>query len=56
MFTLAYKVIMRTKWQDPMTADLITGRRELTTEEIQQLDAYFSRPMWRRLGEYVRLW
>ncbi|KAE8552195.1 hypothetical protein EYB25_006089 [Talaromyces marneffei] len=56
IFTLAYKIILRTKWQDPMTADLVTGRRELTTEEIQQLDAYYSRPMWRRLCEYMRLW
>lgn len=58
VFTLAYKIILLTKWQDPMTmtADLVTGRRELTAEEIQQLDAYFSRPMWRRLGEYIRLW
>ncbi|KAF9893669.1 hypothetical protein FE257_009837 [Aspergillus nanangensis] len=54
--TAAYKIIFRTKWRDPATADLVTGRRELTAEEIQELDQYYGRPFWRRLGTYVRLW
>lgn len=54
--TLAYKVILRTKWQDPATADLVTGRRELTVEEIQELDEYYSRSIWRRFETYVQLW
>ncbi|CRL29437.1 Amino acid/polyamine transporter I [Penicillium camemberti] len=54
--TIAYKVIFRTPWRDPATADLVTGHRVLTTEEIRQLDAYYERPFWRRIGTYIRLW
>ncbi|KAJ5503484.1 Amino acid/polyamine transporter I [Penicillium fimorum] len=54
--TIAYKIIFKTPWRDPATADLVTGRRELATEEIRQLDAYYERPFWRRFGTYVRLW
>lgn len=55
-FTLAYKIIMRTPWRDPKTADLVTGRRTLNEAEISQLDAYYSMPRWRRFGTYVQLW
>ncbi|KAL4893149.1 amino acid permease/ SLC12A domain-containing protein [Aspergillus ambiguus] len=54
--TVAYKVILRTKWQDLATADLATGHRQLTVEEIRELDDYYSKPMWRRFGSYVQLW
>ncbi|KAF5013786.1 hypothetical protein FDECE_204 [Fusarium decemcellulare] len=53
--TLGYKLIMRTKWVDPATADLVTGRSHLTVEQIQFLDEYYSRPLWRRLLTYVSL-
>ncbi|KAF7550722.1 hypothetical protein G7Z17_g5515 [Cylindrodendrum hubeiense] len=55
-FTLAYKIIMRTPWRDPKTADLVTGRRTLSEAEISQLDAYYSMPRWRRFGTYVQVW
>lgn len=54
--TIGFKVIFRTPWRDPATADLVTGRRELTTEEIRHLDAYYKRPLWRRISTYVRMW
>ncbi|OQD92680.1 hypothetical protein PENSOL_c039G02885 [Penicillium solitum] len=54
--TIAYKIIFRTPWRDPATADLVTGHRTLTTEEIRQLNAYYERPFWRRIGTYIRLW
>ncbi|XEU97447.1 hypothetical protein FSHL1_002733 [Fusarium sambucinum] len=55
-FTLGYKIIMRTPWRDLATADLKTGRRQLSIEEINELDAYYSMPKWRRFGTYVQLW
>ncbi|PYI09197.1 hypothetical protein BO78DRAFT_405160 [Aspergillus sclerotiicarbonarius CBS 121057] len=54
--TVMYKIIRRTPWRDPTTADLVTGRAELTAKEIRQLDAYYERPTWRRIGTYLRLW
>ncbi|KAM0205559.1 hypothetical protein ACHAPQ_011829 [Fusarium lateritium] len=56
VFTAGYKVIMRTPWRDLATADLRTGRRHLSVEEINQLDAYYSMSKWRRFGTYVQLW
>ncbi|KAJ9640535.1 hypothetical protein H2199_006074 [Coniosporium tulheliwenetii] len=55
-FTLAYKLIFRTPWRDPKTADLVTGRRKLSNEEIIQLDSYYEQPKWRRFLTYVQLW
>ncbi|KAH7007261.1 amino acid permease/ SLC12A domain-containing protein [Ilyonectria destructans] len=54
-FTAVYKLLRRTKWQDPATADLTTGRHVLSVDEIQFLDAYYRRPLWRRIGTYVSL-
>lgn len=54
--TAAYKIIFRTPWRNPETADLLTGRRKLTTEDIQELDAYYRQPGWRRFLAYVKLW
>lgn len=51
-----YKLVMRTPWRDPKTADLVTGRRVLTAEEIGALDAYYRLPAWRRFLGYVQLW
>ncbi|PYH84393.1 proline-specific permease [Aspergillus uvarum CBS 121591] len=54
--TIAYKILRRTPWRDSATADLVTGRRELSTEELRMLDAYYGRPLWRRMGTYLRVW
>ncbi|CAG8163040.1 unnamed protein product [Penicillium salamii] len=55
-FTLAYKLIYRTPWRDPKTADCTTGRRPLSAEEIAMLDSYYRQPAWRRFLTYVQLW
>lgn len=55
-FTLGFKIIMRTQWRDPKTADLVTGRRTLSTEELQQLREYYAQSTWKRFGTYVQLW
>ncbi|KAL4990993.1 hypothetical protein BDW68DRAFT_193637 [Aspergillus falconensis] len=54
--TALYKVILRTKWRDPKTIDLVTGGRQLSAEEILLLDEHYSRPLWRWFGTYVRVW
>lgn len=56
VFTVAYELILCTPWCDPATADLKAGRRHLGTEEINELDAYYSMSKWRRFGTYVQLW
>ncbi|KXH59144.1 hypothetical protein CNYM01_06469 [Colletotrichum nymphaeae SA-01] len=53
--TLGYKIIYRTPWRDPNSADCITGRRELSPEEIKQLDEYYKQPKIRRFFSYVQL-
>lgn len=47
---------MRTKLVDPKTADLVHGRRTLSTEEILELDAYYGMSKFRRFCTYVQLW
>ncbi|KAL4920960.1 amino acid permease/ SLC12A domain-containing protein [Aspergillus aurantiobrunneus] len=54
--TALYKVILQTKWRDPSTADLVSGRRQLSPEEITLLDEHYSWPLWRRAGAYVKIW
>ncbi|KAM0794852.1 amino acid permease/ SLC12A domain-containing protein [Usnea florida] len=54
--TVGYKLIYRTPWRDPKTADCLTGRRKLTPEDIAQLDKYYAQPGWRRFLTYVKLW
>ncbi|KAL4751598.1 hypothetical protein BDW72DRAFT_212664 [Aspergillus terricola var. indicus] len=54
--TALYKVILRTKWRDPRTADLVTGRRSLSEEEILLLDKHYNQPIWRKVGTYVKVW
>ncbi|KAJ0416825.1 amino acid permease/ SLC12A domain-containing protein [Aspergillus carlsbadensis] len=54
--TALYKLVLRTEWRDPAAADLVTGRRQLTPEEIMLMDGHYSRPLWRRVGTYVKLW
>ncbi|KAF4339913.1 amino acid polyamine transporter I [Fusarium beomiforme] len=55
IFTIAYKLFMRTKLQSPKTADLQTGRNKLRPDEIEFLNSYYARPWWRRLGTYLSL-
>ncbi|KAL2849455.1 amino acid permease/ SLC12A domain-containing protein [Aspergillus pseudoustus] len=54
--TALYKIFLRTEGRDPAVADLVTGRRQLTPEEIILMDDHYSRPLWRRVGMYVKLW
>ena len=56
VFTVAYKFIMRTPWRDLRSADLLSGRRSLSFEELEQLDKYYKQPKWRRFLTYVQLW
>ena len=56
VLTVGYKLIFRTPWRDPKTADCTTGRRKLTAEDILQLDKYYAQPGWRRFLTYVKLW
>ncbi|OAA65864.1 amino acid permease [Niveomyces insectorum RCEF 264] len=53
---LAYKVVMRTKLRDPKTADLQTGRRPLSPEELVELDEYQKLPRWRKFYSFIQLW
>lgn len=55
-FTIAYKIIYRTPWRDPRTADCTTGRRTLSADEIAVLDNYYRQPAWRRFLTYVQIW
>lgn len=50
---VGYKVIRRTKLVDPAKADLHSGRRPLTAEDIAFLDHYYSQPMYKRIFSYV---
>jgi len=54
-FTLGYKVAFKTKWVASADADLVTGRRELSEEEMAQLRTYYSSPLWRRAVSYLKL-
>jgi yeast amino acid transporter len=51
---IAYKLVYRTKFQNPMTADLVTGRRRLTKENIDFLDAYTALPLRSKALSYAR--
>ncbi|KAJ3962046.1 hypothetical protein N0V92_001223 [Colletotrichum tropicale] len=53
--TIGYKLIRRSGWVDPAEADLVTGRHMLRDEEIQFLNEYYSRPLWRRVMTYLSL-
>lgn len=55
VFGIGYKLIFRTKLRDPATADLSTGRRPLSPEEISMLRDYYSKPMWKRFGSYLQV-
>lgn len=55
VFTLGYKVVSKTKWVASQDADLVTGRRELSEEEMAQLREYYGSPVWRRVFSYLKL-
>lgn len=52
---VGYKIIHKTKIVDPAKADLQSGRRPLTKEDIAFFDAYYSQPMYKRFLSYVTL-
>ncbi|GAB7351542.1 hypothetical protein MBLNU459_g2176t2 [Dothideomycetes sp. NU459] len=49
-----YKLYFRTSLVDPAKADLMTGRRPLSKDEVKMLDDYYAQPMWKRFLSYVR--
>lgn len=53
---IGYKLIFRTKYRDPRTIDLQTGRRPLGIEEVKELDDYKIMPHWRKFVSFVQLW
>ncbi|RDW85811.1 putative amino acid permease [Coleophoma crateriformis] len=53
---VGYKLIFKTKLRDPKTADLQTGRRPLSTTDVEILDAYNGQPAWRRFITFIQLW
>jgi yeast amino acid transporter len=53
VFSLAYKLIFRTKWVKLEEADCVTGRKVLEADEIAMLDAYYRIPKWRRALRYL---
>ncbi|KZF26119.1 AAT family amino acid transporter, variant [Xylona heveae TC161] len=55
-FTAIHKAIYRTPLRNPKTADCVTGRHELSAEELIELDTYSRLSRWRRFLTYVQLW
>lgn len=53
---IAYKLVFRTKIRPLESVDLVTGRRPLSLQEIQELDEYERLPWWRKMYAFVRLW
>lgn len=53
--TLGYKVLFRTKWVRSEDADLVTGRRELSEQEMEMLGEYYCSPLWKRVLSYIKL-
>ncbi|OKO97940.1 General amino-acid permease GAP1 [Penicillium subrubescens] len=54
--TAGYKIVFRTPWRDTKTADCISGRRTLSSDELAMLDKYYNQPAWRRFFTYLQLW
>lgn len=51
---VGYKLYFRTSFQDPVTADLQTGRKHLSPENLAFLHAYQALPLWRKALTFVR--
>jgi len=56
VFSLAHKVIYRTKFRAASEVDLQSGRRTLQEPEIAMLKRYYDQPAWRRALTYVKFW
>lgn len=56
VFTIAHKLIYRSKFRQAATADLNTGRRTLRSEEISMLQKYYDRPARVRAMAYFKFW
>ncbi|KUJ18772.1 uncharacterized protein LY89DRAFT_774915 [Mollisia scopiformis] len=56
VFSLAHKVIYRTKLRAASEVDLRSGRRTLQEPEIAMLKRYYDQPAWRRALTYVKFW
>lgn len=52
---LGYKIAFKTKFVKPSEADLVSGRRMLTEENIAFLDAYAELPLYKRILSYVTI-
>lgn len=50
---IGYKVFFRTKIIDPAKADLTSGRRPLSTEDVAFFEFYYSQPIWKRALSYI---
>lgn len=50
---VGYKVIYRTKIVDLGTADIHSGRRPLSVEDVKFLDAYYAKPWYKRAFTYI---
>jgi amino acid transporter len=50
---LVYKIAYKTKWVNPAEADIHSGRRPLTEQEIEFLDKYYAQPWHKRALTYV---
>ena len=48
-----YKLIYRTKLVDPAKADIVSGRRPLSAQDIAFFDAYYAQPIWKRALSYI---
>jgi amino acid transporter len=53
--TIGYKVLFKTKWVRAEQADLTTGRRELSEEDMAKLRECYRSPMWKRAFSCVQL-
>ncbi|KAL9110784.1 MAG: hypothetical protein Q9227_004776 [Pyrenula ochraceoflavens] len=56
VFTVVYKIVFRTPFRQASTADLVTGRRQMSAYELDELDRYYKMSKWRRFLSYVQLW
>ncbi|KXT11054.1 hypothetical protein AC579_1971 [Pseudocercospora musae] len=54
--TVGYKLICRTPWRKLEDVDLTTGRRQMSEEDIAELNHYYSQSKARRFLSYIQLW
>ena len=51
---ILYKGVFRTRFRRASEIDLATGYSPLSEDNEQFLDAYYSKPMWKRFGSYFK--